>query len=61
MLLIGFRSTSPHFSKFGSGMAAGRGLGTCLVGGLDRAAITDRLGLGPQDYPAYLQPVGWPA
>ena len=41
--------------------AAGRGLGTCLVGGLDRAAITDRLGLGPQDYPAYLQPVGWPA
>lgn len=41
--------------------AAGRGLGTCLVGGLDREAIIRSLGLGPQEFPTYLQPVGWPA
>lgn len=41
--------------------AAGRGLGTCLVGGLDRAAITEALGLAAHEFPTFVQPVGWPA
>lgn len=41
--------------------AAARGLGTCLIGGLDRAAITEILALGAQDYPTFVQPVGYPA
>lgn len=41
--------------------AAARGLGTCLVGGLDRAAVSARLALPPELYPTFLQPVGWPA
>ena len=41
--------------------AAARGLGTCLVGGLDRAAITNSLGLAPTLYATFVQPIGWPA
>lgn len=41
--------------------AAARGLGTCLVGGLDRTAITRSLGLAPTRYPTFIQPIGWPA
>ena len=41
--------------------AAARGLGTCLVGGLDRAAVTDSLGLAPMLYATFVQPIGWPA
>ena len=41
--------------------AAARGLGTCLVGGLDRAAISQRLALPQHLYPTFVQPVGWPA
>lgn len=41
--------------------AAARGLGTCLIGGLDRAAITEVLALGAQDFPTFVQPVGHPA
>lgn len=41
--------------------AAARGLGTCLVGGLDRAAISQRLGLPGHLYPTFVQPLGWPA
>jgi nitroreductase len=41
--------------------AAARGLGTCLIGGLDRGAITQALALNPQEYPTFVQPVGYPA
>lgn len=41
--------------------AAARGLGTCLVGGLDRAAITEAMALPPHAFPTFVQPVGWPA
>jgi len=41
--------------------AAARGLGTCLVGGLDRGSVTRHLGLAPHEYPTFVQPVGWPA
>lgn len=41
--------------------AAARGLGTCLIGGLDREAITRALSLGPHDFPTFVQPVGYPA
>lgn len=41
--------------------AAARGLGTCLVGGLDRDAVNMRLGLSEQHYPTFVQPFGWPA
>ena len=41
--------------------AAARRLGTCLVGGFDGPAITAALDLGPQEYIAYIQPIGWPA
>lgn len=41
--------------------AAARGLGTCLVGGIDRKAITDALGLAPHEFATFVQPVGWPA
>lgn len=41
--------------------AAAHGLGTCLIGGLDRAAIGHTLGLAPRLYPTFVQPIGWPA
>jgi nitroreductase len=41
--------------------AAARGLGTCLVGGLDRDGIGPLLGLAPHEFVTYVQPVGWPA
>jgi nitroreductase len=41
--------------------AAARGLGTCLVGGLDREAIRNGLSLTAQDHPTFVQPIGWPA
>ena len=41
--------------------AAARGLGTCLVGGIDRDAISAGLGLARHEYPTFVQPVGWPA
>ena len=41
--------------------AAARGLGTCLVGGLDREAISQALALERHDYPTFVQPVGHPA
>jgi len=41
--------------------AAARGLGTCLVGGVDRDAITQSLGLAGHEFPTFVQPVGWPA
>ena len=41
--------------------AAARGLGTCLVGGLDREAIRGGLSLTAQDHPTFVQPIGWPA
>lgn len=41
--------------------AAARGLGTCLVGGIDRAAVRKALGLADHEYPTFVQPVGWPA
>jgi nitroreductase len=41
--------------------AAARGLGTCLIGGLDRAAITEALQLDTESYPTFVQPVGYPA
>ena len=42
-------------------LAAARGLGTCLVGGIDRAAIGVALGLAGHEFPTFVQPVGWPA
>jgi nitroreductase len=39
-------------------LAAGRGLGTCLVGGLDRDRIRQTLRMGKHNYPAFVQPVG---
>lgn len=41
--------------------AAARGLGTCLIGGLDREAISQALALDRHAYPTFVQPVGWPA
>lgn len=41
--------------------AAARGLGTCLVGGLDAAAISEALALAPHEVAIYVQPIGWPA
>lgn len=41
-------------------LAAARGLGTCLVGGVDRAAISAGLGLAGHAFPTFVQPVGWP-
>ncbi len=40
---------------------AAEGLGTCLVGGADRAAITAALGLSDGQRVTYVQPVGHPA
>jgi nitroreductase len=40
---------------------AANGLGTCLVGGADRAAITEALGLDPTKLVTFVQPVGRPA
>ncbi|HTM77954.1 MAG TPA: nitroreductase family protein [Devosia sp.] len=40
---------------------AAEGLGTCLVGGSDPAAIGLALGLRPEQRVTYLQPVGHPA
>jgi len=40
---------------------ASRGLGACLVGGIDAAAAGEALGLGPQESAVFVQPVGWPA
>lgn len=40
--------------------AAARGLGTCLVGGVDRSRITEILTLADHEYVAFVQPVGWP-
>lgn len=37
------------------------GLGTCLVGGVDTAAIAAALGLGAEQRVTYVQPVGYPA
>lgn len=42
-------------------LAAARGLGTCLVGGIDRAAIGAALGLAGHAFPTFIQPVGWPS
>lgn len=39
---------------------AAEGLGTCLVGGADRAAIAEALALSEDDVVAYVQPVGHP-
>jgi len=41
--------------------AAAKGLGTCLVGGLDRPAISKAMRLPAHEFPAFVQPVGWPA
>lgn len=41
--------------------AAARGLGTCLVGGVDRARISGALMLAEHEFVAFVQPVGWPA
>ena len=40
--------------------AAARGLGTCLVGGVDRTRITEALSLAEHEFVAFVQPVGWP-
>lgn len=39
---------------------AAEGLGTCLVGGSDRAAISEALALTDEDVVTYVQPVGHP-
>lgn len=39
---------------------AAEGLGTCLVGGADRAAIAEALALGEDEVVTYVQPVGHP-
>lgn len=41
--------------------AAARHLGTCLVGGVERDRTAQALGLQAHDFPAFVQPVGWPA
>ncbi|MGJ8561637.1 MAG: nitroreductase family protein [Litorimonas sp.] len=41
--------------------AASKGLGTCLVGGLDRPAIVAAMNLPAHEFPTFVQPVGWPA
>lgn len=41
--------------------AAARGLGTCLVGGIDRDGIAAGLGLARHEFPTFVQPIGWPA
>jgi len=41
--------------------AAAKGLGTCLVGGLDRPAIVAAMNLAAHEFPTFVQPVGWPA
>lgn len=41
--------------------AAARGLGTCLVGGIDSEAISGALGLAPHEFATFVQPIGWPA
>lgn len=41
--------------------AAARGLGSCLVGGIDREAIAAALGLARHEFVTFVQPVGWPA
>ena len=40
---------------------AAEGLGTCLVGGVDAAAIRAALSLEPGAAVTFVQPVGWPA
>lgn len=40
---------------------ASRGLGTCLVGGVDSAAVQAALGLDEQSVVTFVQPLGWPA
>jgi nitroreductase len=40
--------------------AAARGLGTCLVGGIDRDGIAAGLGLARHEFPTFVQPIGWP-
>ena len=40
--------------------AAAKGLGTCLVGGLDRPAIINAMNLAAHEFPTFVQPVGWP-
>lgn len=40
--------------------AAARGLGTCLVGGVDRMGIVKALSLADHEFVAFVQPVGWP-
>lgn len=40
---------------------AAEGLGTCLVGGADPAAISEALNLKPHQQVTYVQPVGYPA
>ena len=42
-------------------ICAALGLGTCLVGGADRAAIAAALGLGERRLVTYVQPIGWPS
>lgn len=41
--------------------AAAKGLGSCLVGGMDRPAIVDAMNLAAHEFPTFVQPVGWPA
>lgn len=40
---------------------ASRGLGTCLVGGIDAPAIASALDLPATAFATFVQPVGWPA
>ena len=40
---------------------ASRGLGTCLVGGANGAAVRTALGLEDDNVVTFVQPVGWPA
>lgn len=62
-------SQRPHYAQIDAAIvaqnvylfAASRGLGTCLVGGMDRPGITAALGLEAHEYVAFVQPVGWPA
>lgn len=41
--------------------AAAEGLGTCLVGGINRAELQEALGLGEGKVVAFIQPIGRPA
>ncbi len=40
---------------------ASRGLGTCLVGGVDAAKVQETLTMGARVIATFAQPVGWPA